>query len=183
MSSTSASEQAEQLKRFIRSVPGFPRPGINFYDITTLFKDPEGFKLALDELEAVIRQLTPEVVVGVEARGFVLAGALADRLGVGFVPARKPGKLPAETIKEEYSLEYGTDSLEMHVDGVSPGQRVVIVDDLIATGGTLLATARLVERLGGEVAGIAAIIGLVFLPFAEKLAGYPVHYLISYDSE
>lgn len=173
----------EQLKSFIRTVPGFPKPGINFYDITTLFQNQTGFNLALDAMEAYIRSRNAQKIVGVEARGFVLGGALADRLGIGFVPARKPGKLPYKTISEEYALEYGTDRLELHADAVTPGERVVIVDDLIATGGTLVAASRLVEKLGGTVVGISTVIALDFLPYKAKLAGYDVNSLISYQSE
>ena len=173
----------EELKSYIRSVPDFPKPGINFYDITTLFQSPEGFAKALDAMQAFIAPLEPTKIVGIEARGFVLGAALADRLKTGFIPARKPGKLPYETIAEEYALEYGTDRLEIHVDAVSPGERVVVVDDLIATGGTLLAACKLVERLKGTVVGVAAVIALTFLPGLEKLDGYKVNYLISYDSE
>ncbi|MEW6049637.1 MAG: adenine phosphoribosyltransferase [Candidatus Zixiibacteriota bacterium] len=173
----------EELKQFIRTVPGFPKPGINFYDITTLFQNPRGFDMALDAMEKFVRSQRAEKILGVEARGFVLGAALADRLNLGFVPARKPGKLPHKTISQEYSLEYGTDKLELHADAVSKGERVMIVDDLIATGGTLVAACRLVEQLGGTVAGISSVIALTFLPFKEKLARYPVHYLVSYDSE
>jgi adenine phosphoribosyltransferase len=173
----------EQLKSFIRTVPGFPKPGINFYDITTLFQNPVGFKMALDAMEKYIRSREAQKILGIEARGFVLGAALADRLKIGFVPARKPGKLPYRTITEEYSLEYGTDKLQLHADAVSPGERVMIVDDLIATGGTLGAACKLVEKLGGTVAGISAVIALDFLPYKSKLSGYDVNALISYQSE
>jgi len=160
----------EELKKYIRSIPDFPKPGINFYDITTL-------------LENFVRGRQPQKIVGVESRGFVFGAALADRLQLPFIVARKPGKLPYRTVSEEYALEYGTDTLEMHVDAVSKGDRVVVVDDLIATGGSLLAACKLVERLGGEVVGISTVIGLTFLPFESKLSDYEVQYLISYDSE
>ena len=173
----------EQLKKYIRSVPDFPKPGINFYDITTLFQDPTGFRLALDSMEAYVLSRNADKIVAIEARGFMLGAALADRLGIGLVPARKPGKLPWRTITEEYSLEYGTDRLQLHADAISPGERVVIVYDLIATGGTLAAACRLVEHLGGSVAGISCVIGLSFLPYRERLAGYDVNHLIEYDSE
>ncbi len=173
----------EQLKSIIRTVPGFPKPGINFYDITTLFQNPDGFKMALDAMEKYVRSRQAQKILGIEARGFVLGAALADRLRIGFVPARKPGKLPYKTITEEYSLEYGTDRLQVHADAVVPGERVVIVDDLIATGGTLVAASKLVEKLGGKVVGISAVIALDFLPYKAKLAGYDVNSLISYHSE
>jgi adenine phosphoribosyltransferase len=173
----------EQLKAFIRTVPGFPKPGINFYDITTLFQDPEGFAMALDAMETYVRSRGAQKILGVEARGFVLGAALADRLKIGFIPARKPGKLPYKTITEEYSLEYGTDRLQIHADAVAAGERVMVVDDLIATGGTLVAACKLVERLGGTVAGISTVIALDFLPYKSKLAGYDINSLISYHSE
>jgi adenine phosphoribosyltransferase len=173
----------EDLKKYIRTVPNFPKAGINFYDITTLFQDPIGFHAALDAMESYIRSRRPNKIVAVEARGFVFGAALADRLKLSLVPARKPGKLPAATITEEYALEYGTDKLQIHADAVVKGDRVVVVDDLLATGGTLAAACRLVERLGGEVVGISGVIALTFLPFAQKLSQYDLHYLISYDSE
>lgn len=173
----------EELKKYIRSVPDFPKPGINFYDITTLLQDPAGFKMALDSMEKFVRSKEAKKIVSIESRGFVFGAALADRLGVGLVTARKPGKLPYKTISEEYDLEYGTDSLEIHADAVSEGERVVVVDDLIATGGTLQAACKMVRKLGGEVVGISVVIDLSFLPWREKLKGYDVHYLISYDSE
>jgi len=173
----------EELKQFIREVPDFPKPGINFYDITTLWQDPTGFKMALDRMEEYVRSKNPARLVSLEARGFTFGGALADRLGLPFIPARKPGKLPYDTIAETYDLEYGTDTIEIHADSVSTGDRVVIVDDLIATGGTALAACKLVEKIGGEVVGISAVIDLNFLPWREKLAGYDVNCLIAYDSE
>ena len=173
----------EKVKQYIRSVPDFPKPGINFYDITTLLSDKEGFHLALDEMAAYVQSIKAEKVVAIEARGFVFGGALADRLNLGLVPARKPGKLPYRSISEEYSLEYGVDKVEIHADAIAADERVVIVDDLIATGGTLKAVCNLVERLGGKVAGISAVIDLSFLPWREKLADYDVNCLVSYDSE
>ncbi len=173
----------DDLKRFIREVPDFPKPGINFYDITTLWQNPEGFKMALDAMEKYVRSKNAAKLVSLEARGFTFGGALADRLGLAFIPARKPGKLPYDTIAETYALEYGTDTIEIHADAVSEGERVVIVDDLIATGGTVLAACKLVEKLGGEVVGISAVIDLNFLPWRDKLAGYEVDCLIAYDSE
>jgi adenine phosphoribosyltransferase len=173
----------DALKKYIRQVPDFPKKGILFYDVTTLFQDPEGFKLALDEMQKFVDSVRADKLLAIESRGFVPAAALADRMGLPLLLARKPGKLPYKTVSEEYALEYGTDRLEVHVDAISRGDRVVIVDDLIATGGTLLAAGRLVERLGGEVAGIAAVIALTFLPFKEKLGKYRVNYLVSFDSE
>lgn len=171
------------LKQYIREVRDFPKPGIQFYDVTTLLQNPEGFKEALNQMQAYIEPKQPTKLVGIEARGFILAGALADRLGLGFIAARKPGKLPAETIRQSYELEYGSNTLEMHIDAIAPGDKVIIIDDLIATGGTLAATCQLIEQLGGRVCGISSIIGLPFLPFQEQLRDYDIHYLVSYDSE
>lgn len=171
------------ISSYIRSVPDFPKPGINFYDITTLLADPTGFKLTLDAMERYIRSVSPDKLVAAESRGFLFAAALADRLKLPLIPARKPGKLPAETISEEYDLEYGRDCMEIHADAVMPGDRVVIVDDLIATGGTLGAICKLVESCRGKVVGISAVIDLSFLPWREKLSAYDVNYLISFDSE
>jgi len=171
------------LKSLIRDVPDFPKPGIVFKDITTLTKDPEGFRAAVDEMVERYRGASIDVVVGIEARGFIFGGAVAHRLAVGFVPARKPGKLPAEVVREEYALEYGTDAVEIHRDGIAAGQRVLIVDDLLATGGTAAAAAKLVERLGSEVVAIAFVIDLVFLRGRDKLGGYEVTSLVEYDAE
>ncbi len=173
----------EELKQYIRSVPDFPKPGINFYDITTLIQSGVGFAKAVDAMEKYARSRDCQKIVAVEARGLIFGGAIADRLGVGLVPARKPGKLPYKTIHEVYALEYGTDKLFMHEDAISKGERVIIVDDLLATGGTIDAVGKLVERLGGVVAGVSAVISLSFLPWPEKLMRYDVNYLISYDSE
>lgn len=173
----------EELKKYIRSVPDFPKAGINFYDVTTIMHEPTGFDLAVSGMERFVRRCKPDRIVAAEARGFIFGAALADRLKVGLAVSRKPGKLPFKTLTESYALEYGTDSLEIHQDAVAPGERVVVVDDLIATGGTLKATCKLVERLGGEVAGISAVIDLSFLPWREVLAGYEVNCLVSYDSE
>jgi adenine phosphoribosyltransferase len=171
------------LKSLIRDVPDFPKAGIVFKDITTLTKDPEGFRAAVDALAEQCRDASIDVVAGIEARGFIFGGAVAYRLGVGFVPARKPGKLPAETVRAEYTLEYGTDAVEMHRDAIAPGARVLIVDDLLATGGTAAATAKLVEELGGVVVAIAFLIDLAFLKGRDKLVGYEVTSLIEYDAE
>lgn len=173
----------DNLKKFIREIPDFPKPGILFYDITTLFEHPDGYKIALDQLTDFVTERNGNKIVAVEARGFIFGGALADRLQLKMELARKPGKLPFDTIEQEYDLEYGTDKLELHTDAIQKGDRVIIVDDLLATGGTVKAVCQLVERLGGEVAGIAAVIDLSFLPWREKLADYDVKYLISYDSE
>ena len=173
----------DNLKKYIRNVPDFPKPGVLFYDITTLLQDSAGFKQALDRMEEFIKEKNAGKIVSIESRGFIFGAALADRLGVSLVLGRKPGKLPYNTISEEYELEYGTDKLELHADAVSEGERVVIVDDLIATGGTLQSVCRMVERLGGTVAGISAVIELSFLPWREKLKDYEVQYLVSYDSE
>lgn len=159
----------EQLKSKIRHVPDFPKPGILFYDVTTLLRDPEGFRLAIDSMASPFLGRGIELVVGVESRGFILGAAVADRLGAGFVPVRKVGKLPFTSIRASYDLEYGTDSLEMHSDAIERGQRVLIVDDLLATGGTARATVDLVKQLGGTVEGVALLIELVDLKGREKL--------------
>lgn len=172
----------EELKSYIREVPDYPKPGILFYDITTLLKDPEGLRRVLDAFHERYREQKIDKVVGMESRGFIFAPTLAYQLGAGFVPVRKPGKLPAETISETYELEYGTDSLEIHKDAIGAGERVLIVDDLIATGGTAAATARLVETAGGEVAGFGFLVELTFLNGREKLKGYEVSSLLAYDS-
>ena len=171
------------LKKYIRSIPDFPKPGICFYDITTLLQDAEGYKLALDQMEQYVRSRQPDSLVAIESRGFIFGAALADRLNLGVITARKPGKLPSRTISAEYALEYGTDSLELHADAIKKGERVVVIDDLIATGGTLQAACTLVEKLGGEVVGISAVIDLCFLSWREKISAYDVNCLISYDSE
>ena len=173
----------DELKRYIREVPDFPKPGINFYDISTLLQDKTGFNLALDRMERYATSRQTEKIVAIEARGFVFGAALADRINVGLVIARKPGKLPYKTITQEYELEYGTDRIEIHADAIEKGERVLVVDDLIATGGTLAAACKLVEKLGGKVVGISSVIGLDFLPYKEKLKAYDINYLISYDSE
>ncbi len=166
------------LEKMIRNVPGFPKEGITFKDVTTLLKDPLAFKYTIDALTEKYRDKAIDVVVATEARGFIFGAPLAYTLGVAFVPVRKPGKLPAETVKIEYALEYGTDAVEIHKDAISPGQKVLIVDDLLATGGTVLATAQLVEMLGGQVMGIAFLIELLPLKGRRKLSAYPVKSLI-----
>jgi len=168
------------LAEMIRDVPDFPKEGILFKDITTLIKDPQAFKQVVDILAGHYAGKKIDLVVAVEARGYIFGAPVAYQLGAGFVPVRKVGKLPAETVREEYELEYGTDSVEMHRDAIQPGQKVLIVDDLIATGGSAAATARLVERLGGEVVGIAFLIELAFLGGVEKLEGYDVFTVIEF---
>ena len=170
----------DALKQRIRHVPDFPKPGILFYDITTLLRDPQGFRLAVESMAAPYTGAGIDLVVGIESRGFILGGAVADRLGIGFAPVRKPGKLPSKTVREEYALEYGTDCLEIHEDAVTPGQRVLIVDDVIATGGTARATAALVRRLGGTVHALAFLIELIGLKGRAQLAGEHVHVVLQY---
>jgi adenine phosphoribosyltransferase len=170
----------DQLKALIREIPDFPKPGILFYDVTTLLKDPGGLRLTLESLAANYKGKKIDAVVGMEARGFIFAPAVAWALGAGFVPVRKPKKLPAAVAREEYALEYGTDAIEVHKDAIVPGQQVLIVDDVLATGGTAAATVRLVEQLGGKVAGLAFPIELDFLKGRERLAGYDVFSLIHY---
>ena len=172
----------DALKAMIREVPGFPKPGILFYDITTLIKDRDGFRQAVDAVAAPFRDAGIDVVVAVESRGFILGAAVADRLATGFVPIRKVGKLPAATERVTYELEYGTDSLEMHRDAVAPGQRVLIVDDLLATGGTAKATVDLVRRLGGVVHAVAFLIELTFLNGRRQLEGENIHAVLAYDA-
>jgi adenine phosphoribosyltransferase len=168
------------LKAKIRNVPDFPKPGILFYDITTLLRDPDGFRDVIDALTAPFVDKGIDLVVGIESRGFILGGAVADRLGAGFVPVRKPGKLPAATARESYSLEYGTDSLEVHEDAVTKGQNVLIVDDVIATGGTAKATSALVRRLGGNVHALAFLIELEFLNGRQQLSGEQIFSVLQY---
>jgi adenine phosphoribosyltransferase len=171
---------AEFFKSRIREVPDFPKPGINFYDITTLLRDPEGFKGAIEALSAPFVGAGIDIVVGIESRGFILGGAVADRLGSGFCPIRKPGKLPAKTLRESFSLEYGTDSIEIHTDAIRAGQRVLVVDDVLATGGTARAAASLVKNLGGTLHGLAFLIELDFLNGRDKLAGEQVTSVLHY---
>jgi adenine phosphoribosyltransferase len=170
----------EDLKKMIREVPDFPKKGILFYDITTLLKDKTGLKNVIDALTERVRPLQPDAVLGIEARGFIFAPALAYNLGVGFVPVRKPKKLPAETERISYELEYGIDTLEVHKDAIKPGMNVVIADDLLATGGTSLASVRLVEKLGGKVAALTFVIELEFLKGRDRLNGYDVVSLLKY---
>ena len=171
----------DALKARIRHVPDFPKKGILFYDITTLLRDPEGFRLAVDSMATPFSGSNIDVVVGIESRGFILGSAVADRIGAGFVPVRKLGKLPAQTIKASYALEYGTDSLEMHRDAIGKAERVLIVDDLLATGGTASATVQLVKELGGSIVGLAFLIELVALNGRSRLEGEQVHVVLQYD--
>jgi adenine phosphoribosyltransferase len=171
----------EDLKKLIREVPDFPKPGIQFYDITTLLKDKTGFRAVIDGLRYHYREAEVDVVLGIEARGFIFAPALAYALSAGFVPVRKPKKLPAECVTITYDLEYGSDSLQMHKDAVSEGSRVLIVDDLLATGGTAAAAARMVRNAGGIVAGLGFVVELTFLNGRSRLPEYEVFSLIQYD--
>jgi adenine phosphoribosyltransferase len=175
----SPDERIERIRARIRDVPDFPKPGILFKDVTPLLGDGPAFRLVTDVLAEPVAKAKPELIVGIESRGFIFGAALAERLGVGFVPVRKPGKLPFRTTRETYSLEYGTDALEMHEDAVEK-RRCLIVDDLLATGGTAAATARLVERQGGVVEGFAFVIELDFLEGRKRLGGRPLHVLLHY---
>jgi len=170
----------DELKSRIRQVPDFPKAGILFYDITTLLQERVGFSAVVDSLATPFKEQAVELVVGIESRGFILGAAVADRLGTGFSPVRKPGKLPSRTLRASYSLEYGSDSLEIHDDAVRKGQRVLIVDDLLATGGTASATCELVKRLGGEVWALAFLIELSALKGRQKLEGERVHAVLKY---
>jgi adenine phosphoribosyltransferase len=168
------------LKSLIREVPDFPKPGINFYDITTLLQDAAGLRAVIDDLGEAYRGKGIEVVAGIEARGFIFAPAVAYALNAGFVPVRKPKKLPSVTERIEYALEYGTDILEIHKDAVQPGQKVLIVDDVLATGGTAKAVAQLIERLGGNLVGLSFVIELDFLKGRDKLPGHKINSLLHY---
>jgi adenine phosphoribosyltransferase len=169
------------LKSLIREVPDFPKAGINFYDITTLLQNPAGLRAVIDDLGAAYQGKGIEIVVGIEARGFIFAPAVAYALNAGFVPVRKPKKLPAKVARVSYDLEYGADALEIHLDAIEPGQRVVIVDDLLATGGTMQATVQLVRQLGGEIAGLGFAVELDFLKGRAKFPEYDVFSLLHYD--
>jgi adenine phosphoribosyltransferase len=171
----------EPLKKLIREVPDFPKPGIVFYDITTLLKDKLGFATLIDALSEYYLPKNVDLILGMEARGFIFGPALAYRLNAGFVPVRKPGKLPAATARVEYQLEYGSNALEIHKDAVQKGQRVIIVDDLLATGGTAEATAKLASALGAEIAGLGFVVELDFLKGREKLLTYDVFSLLHYE--
>jgi adenine phosphoribosyltransferase len=170
----------DHLKEKIRNVPDFPKAGILFYDITTLMQDAEGFRTAIDSLATPFEDEGIDLVVGIESRGFIFGAAVADRIGAGFTPVRKPGKLPSSCVRATYDLEYGTDSLEMHDDAIRHGQRALIVDDLLATGGTARATIDLVTRLGGHVHALAFLIELVALNGRRKLGDHKVHTVLKY---
>jgi adenine phosphoribosyltransferase len=170
----------DELRAKIREVPDFPKPGILFYDITTLLREGAAFREVIDHMAAAVKGERIDLVVGMESRGFIFAAPLADRLGAGFVPVRKLGKLPAETIEVEYDLEYGTATLEIHRDAITPGQRVLVVDDLLATGGTVLGTIELVRRLGGEIAGLSFMVELTALDGRAKLSEFKIHTLLAY---
>src|SRR4051812_7659317 len=172
----------DELKALIREVPDFPKPGINFYDITTLLKHPVGLRSTVDALAAQFEGEQVDTIIGIEARGFIFAPALAYHMKAGFVPLRKPRKLPAECASISYELEYGQDTLEIHRDAVGEGHRVIIADDLLATGGTARAVIDLVEQLGGVVVGLVFVVELEFLPGREKLTGYDVRSLMKYQS-
>jgi adenine phosphoribosyltransferase len=180
-SSSKAGTNCDDLKKLIREIPDFPKPGILFYDITTLLKDKLGFATLIDGLAEHYIGKDVDLVLGMEARGFIFGPAVAYRLNAGFIPVRKPGKLPAATTKYDYTLEYGTNTLEVHQDAIRKGQRVIIVDDLLATGGTAEATAKLAEMAGAEIIGMGFVVELDFLHPREKLKGYDVFSLLHYD--
>ena len=171
----------EELKGFIRNIPDFPKPGIQFKDVTTLFQDPKGLKMSLDALVDYYKDYDIDMIAGVESRGFILGAALADRMGKGFVTVRKKGKLPWKTVSQSYELEYGTDELEVHIDACEKGQKILVVDDLLATGGTLEAACLLLEKIGAEVMGTTCIIELVGLNGVDKLKKWPFHALIDFE--
>ena len=171
---------ADDLRAKIREVPDFPKPGILFYDITTLLKDPDAFREVIDRMTEQVKDSAVDLVVGMESRGFIFSAPMAYQLHAGFVPVRKLGKLPAETIEVEYDLEYGTATLEIHKDAIQPGQRVLIVDDLLATGGTVQGTIELVQRLGGEIAGLSFMVELTGLHGREELGDFQIHTLLTY---
>lgn len=178
---TLCTTDCEPLKALIRTIPDFPKPGILFYDITTLLKDPKGFAMLIDALAQYYIDKDVDLVLGIEARGFIFGPALAYRLNAGFVPVRKPRKLPGPTARVTYDLEYGSDTLEIHQDAIEPGQRVVLVDDLLATGGTMEATTRLVQQLGGTIAGLGFAVELDFLKGRDRLQEYDVFSLLHYN--
>ena len=180
-SSAITSREVDHLKKLIREVPDFPKKGILFYDITTLLKDKTGLAMLIDKFAEHYMKQDVDLVLGMEARGFIFAPALAYRLNAGFIPVRKPGKLPAECVSYDYALEYGKNTLQIHKDAIQKGQRVLIVDDLLATGGTAEATAKLAEQLGGNVAGLGFVVELEFLNGRDKLKGYDVMSLLKYD--
>ena len=169
------------LKKYIRDVPDFPKKGIIFKDITTLVKEPEVFKYTIDQLVGKYQDASIDKIVSVEARGYIFGGVLAYKLNCGFIPVRKPGKLPGDTLSMDYTLEYGTNTVEIHKDGIKSGDNVLVFDDLLATGGTVHATCKLIEKLGGNVIGCAFLINLKFLDGTERLKDYPVFSLIEYE--
>lgn len=171
------------IRTKIRTIPDFPKKGIMFRDITTLLKDPEGWKFTIQELTNRYKDKNIDVVAGIESRGFIFGGVLAEKLGVGFVPIRKAGKLPGETESEEYALEYGTDKIEVHKDAIEKGQRVLLIDDLIATGGTAQAACKLIEKLGGEIIECSFIVDLPDLKGKEKLNKYPVYTMVEFEGD
>jgi adenine phosphoribosyltransferase len=174
------SAEPMDLKQHIRHVPDFPKPGILFYDITTLLRNPGGLKATIDRLSEPYEGKAIDAVIGIESRGFILGAAVAERLGAGFIPIRKPGKLPAKSLRESYALEYGSDALEIHEDAIQRGQRILIVDDVLATGGTAAAAAGLVKQLGGDLHGLAFLIELLFLSGKSKLPGEQVYSVLQY---
>jgi len=171
-----------KLRDLVRDIPDFPKPGVTFKDITPLLAHPAGLLLAVEYLTQPFRSMKVDLVLGAESRGFIFGTAVARNLSAGFVPIRKPGKLPYETFSEEYALEYGTDRVEIHRDALGPGDRVLVVDDVLATGGTMSACCKLAVALGGEVVGVAVLIELAFLNGRSQLAGYPIHSILRYDS-
>src|SRR3954452_13044621 len=181
MSTARTMTDCDSLKQLIREVPDFPKPGILFYDVTTLLKDKLGFARLIDALTERFLNKDIDLILGIEARGFIFGPALAYRLNAGFIPVRKPKKLPAETVRVTYDLEYGQDTLEMHKDAIKPGQRIVIVDDLLATGGTAQATAKLAKSLGAHICGLGFVVELDFLNGRDKLKEYDVVSLLHYD--
>jgi adenine phosphoribosyltransferase len=170
----------DDLKAHIREIPDFPKPGILFYDITTLLRDPAGYRETIEQLATPFEHQRIDAVIGIESRGFILGASVATRLGAGFIPIRKPGKLPSSSIRESYDLEYGKDVLEIHADAITPGQRVLIVDDVLATGGTASAAVQLVSRLGGDLVGLTFLIELGFLGGRAKLPGRQIHSVLQY---
>ena len=175
--------EKELIKSKIRTIPNFPKPGVVFRDVTTLFKDKDGMKKIMDIFYNRYKNKNIDVVAGIEARGFIIGGGLADRLGVGFIPIRKKGKLPHETVNHEYQLEYGTDTVEIHKDAIKQGQKVLLIDDLIATGGTAAASCKLIEKLGGEIIGCGFIIDIPDLKGKEKISKYPVFSIVEFEGE
>lgn len=173
----------KKIEEYVRSIPDFPEPGIIFRDITTVLQDADGFKLAIDSMQDLLKDVDVDVVIGAESRGFILGAPIAYNLGKPFVLVRKKGKLPCETVSMDYDLEYGSATIEMHKDSIKPGQKVVLVDDLIATGGTIEATAKLVEQLGGEVVKIIFLMELAGLKGRERLKGYDVASVLCYEGK